>query len=368
MKHVLCLSLFFLPTNAFSANVERGTNSNYEQKVTFGRYNSRAIFNQSSEPKCHAPLVILVPGSGANGPEEMMPGAVTGDNKEHSIFGSFSEGLRRSQVGTLAIGKPGVDFFQCWNCKWFYDQALYENLGWQDLIENLKDAVAFAKTLPCVDANRISVLGHLEGTQVAVDFASQYPREVAGLVLVGFSGESLATTVDWQLFRRDIDAFLAPDVDKDKDAFVSRDEARQWPEFRWPWKPGQTKVSLVEIEQYLRSDSVRRSAYEKLASEKIWKGVFDRPPIYQQTAALKQNLFVFTGELDIQTRPEEALKLKDECAKQGKADCEVSVVPEVGHAMSAPKGPRKQKLLDATLGPVDESFLQLLASTARRLF
>ena len=39
-----------------------------------------------------------------------------------------------------------------------------------------------------------------------------------------------------------------------------------------------------------------------------------------------------------------------------------------GHGMSQPKGLRKQKLLDMTLGPVDESFLKLLDKTASQLF
>jgi hypothetical protein len=40
----------------------------------------------------------------------------------------------------------------------------------------------------------------------------------------------------------------------------------------------------------------------------------------------------------------------------------------LGHGMSQPKSPRKQKLLDATLGPVDESFINLLSRTASKLF
>jgi hypothetical protein len=47
-----------------------------------------------------------------------------------------------------------------------------------------------------------------------------------------------------------------------------------------------------------------------------------------------------------------------------KANCVVRIVPGLGHGMSEPKGPRKHKLLDATIGPVDESFKALLHSTA----
>jgi pimeloyl-ACP methyl ester carboxylesterase len=339
-----------------------------QQKITFGRFNSRAIFTQANAGVCPSPLVVLVPGSGANGPEEMMPATLTGNGKDYSIFGAFSESLNRSNVATLAIGKPGIDFFKSWDPKdHFYDSAMYKELGWGNLVDNLHDAVDYAKTLPCIDTSRIAVLGHSEGTQVAVDFASQNPSAVNALILVGYSGENLATTVDWQFFRRPIDSWLKPDVDLNDDGFISREEAKVWPEFIWDWKQGQEKVSFVEIENGLRNDVESKKQAEKLKTAKIWQGVFNRKPIYRETASLSQRLLVFTGELDVQTRPEEALALQAECVNQKKSNCEVTIVPGLGHAMSQPKEPRKQKFLDMTLGPVDDYFLNLLTVTALSL-
>lgn len=355
MLSVLVGSLVLAPTTIFA-----------QQKITFGRFNSRAIYTQSDT--CPAPLVILVPGSGANGPEEMIPASATGNGKDHSIFGSFSTGLQKGHASTLAVGKPGIEFFKSWEPKdRFYDLALYQGLGWQDLINNLSDAVDYAKSLPCVDASRITVLGHSEGTQVAVDFANQKPSAVTNLILVGFSGESLATTVDWQFYRRPIDAWLKPDVDQNHDGYISKTEVNAWPEFSWNWKPGQDKVSFDEIETELRNDVNLKAEFQKLTTAKIWLGVFNRDPIYKEAAGLSQNIFVFTGEMDVQTRPEEALKLQAECTAQKKTNCEVTIVPALGHAMSLPKGPRRQKLVDSTLGPVESSFLDLLTATALRL-
>jgi pimeloyl-ACP methyl ester carboxylesterase len=358
-KHLeifLSASLFLLPTASLA-----------EQRLNIGKFNSRAIFREAPGAQCPAPLVILVPGSGANGPEEMIPAKMTGDGKDHSIFASFSEGLNRGRVSTLALGKPGVDFFKSWDPKdRFYDLPLFQNLAWQDLIDNLKQAIDFAKTLPCVDLNRIYVLGHSEGTQVAVDFALQNPLTAKGLILVGFDGESLATTVDWQIFRRVIDVFVKPDVDTNQDGFMSKSEAAAWPELVWQWEPSQDKVSLTEMERKLRESPALQKEFQKLENAKIWQGVFHRSPVYDQAARLKENLYVFTGALDVQTRPEYALEMKDRAEKADKKNCEVFLVPGLGHAMSAPKGIRKQPLLDATLGPVDESFKTLLQSTAAK--
>ena len=75
---VLIGTIILAPTMAFA-----------QQKITFGRFSSRAIYTQGDV--CPAPLVVLVPGSGANGPEEMMPGKLTEDGKPHSLFAQISE-------------------------------------------------------------------------------------------------------------------------------------------------------------------------------------------------------------------------------------------------------------------------------------
>ncbi len=336
-----------------------------QQNLTFGRYNSRAIFKKSIDPKCFAPLIILVPGSGANGPEEMVPASSTSTNKDYSIFNAFSDGLHQGHVGTLSIGKPGVDFFTSWDrSKWFYNQTLFANLDWQDLINNLKDAVNFAKTLPCVNPGRIIVLAHSEGTQVAVDFAQQNPYDISDFILVGFSGENLAVTLDWQLFRRSIDTWLKPDVDTNQDRFISKSEVETWPEFHWNWQPNQNLISFTEIEYALRADVTLQKKYKQFSDTPLWKKVFNRPAIYSEVTKLKQNVYVFTGAQDVQTKPEEALRLQNECRRKNKINCWIQIIPGLGHAMSEPKGPRKQKLLDSTLGPVSPMFLKLLKSMA----
>ncbi len=104
-----------------------------------------------------------------------------------------------------------------------------------------------------------------------------------------------------------------------------------------------------------------------MASAKIWQGVFNRPAIYSEAAALTEDLYIFTGELDVQTRPQEALLMKTTCELLKKQNCEVQLVPGLGHAMSQPKGPRRHRLLDISLGPVDESFKVLLDSLASKL-
>ncbi len=58
------------------------------------------------------------------------------------------------------------------------------------------------------------------------------------------------------------------------------------------------------------------------------------------------------------TPPSEVKSLQDACTAAGKRDCEIHLVPGLGHGMSPPKPPRAQPLLDQTEGPVDAKFLE----------
>lgn len=345
--------------------------SNAEERFNIGKFQSRAIFQPAKNLKESetAPIIILIPGSGANGPEEMMPPDLTGDGKEHSLFAEFSDSLNEGGINTLAVGKPGVDFFPSLNHReeWFYDQILYENLHWQDLIDNVSEAVKFATNLPQVDKNRIYLLGHSQGTQVVVDYASKN-SDVVGLILLGYSGEDLASTVDWQLYKRDIEFFLIPDVDTNKDRIITREEAAKWPELNMPWQDGQTQISIEEIEAMMRRDFQRNMIYHQAETAPLYdNGIFKRGSIYDLTASLKQSVYVFTGELDLQTPAREAQTLKNTCISVGKTNCQVTLVPGLGHGFSEPRSPRKHPLLDITLGPVDNSFQEILLNLAKSL-
>lgn len=335
----------------------------FESKIIqVGRYFSRAIFKAKIEGK--APLVILVPGSGPNGPRELIPKSLTVDEKDAPIFDQLSLALNRAGIQTLQLGKPGVEdrtIFDPGNI--FYDLNLYKNLNWNDLLNNLDDAVAFALQQPTVDRERIWILGHSEGTQIAVDYAKSHSQP-AGLILLGYSGEDVKTIVDWQIYRRSIDAFIALDVDANHDGFVSKTEASKWPaEFRWSWKEGEESISLARIEAEFRANANRKAAYSALEHSKLYEnGIWNRGSIYSETASLKLPVYVFTGQLDLQTPPEQALKLGDACKAAQKSNCIVTIVPGLGHGFSVPKPPRAHPYLDMTVGPVSQDFLDTMSA------
>lgn len=338
-----------------------------KSSIQIGRYHSRGLLGLKKEGK--APLVILVPGSGPNGPRELIPGSLTVDGKDAAIFHQFAATLNEAGVQTLQLGKPGVEDRTTFDPKAiFYDLNQYKGLHWSDLLNNLDDAFNFALTQPTVDSQHIWILGHSEGTQVAVEYARANSK-VAGVILLGYAGEDISTIVDWQIFRRGIDDFVEPDVDTNHDGIITKDEAAKWQGvFFWDWKEGQQSVTTTEIEAVLRADPERQAAFNAMKSTPLYAdGIWNRGPIYGETASLKQPVYVFTGQLDEQTPPDEAMKLDAACKAVQKNDCIVSLIPGVGHGFSPPVPPRSHPFLDMTVGPPSQDFLNTLAGLAIRL-
>jgi len=337
------------------------------QRLHVGKYQSRALFQEAMRSDGRRrPAVILLPGSGAHGPEEMIPGHLTLDGEDHSIFAAFTEQLNSSGLHTLALGKPGVEFFSGWDNKTrFYDVEMLKNLRWSGYIENVREALRYLRSRADVDSEHIYLLGHSEGTQLAIDTVKT-ERGVRGLILLGFAGEDVATILEWQLFRRAIDKFVATDVDTNHDGFVDRAEAAKWPEFKFPWKTGQERVSFAELEAESRRDPRAIAVLEAFKKSPLYQDQRGGP-FYEKAAALIQDLYVYTGALDVQTRPEEAEKLRETCLRVGKKNCVVTIVPGLGHGFSPPRPPRRHQLLDLTVGPVAPEFQAVLRDLGSRL-
>lgn len=338
-----------------------------EHRLPVGPFASRAIFSTIDDSHQHA-TVILLPGSGAQGPEEQMAAASTLDNQDHSIFAAFSAALNAGGVNTLALGKPGVEYFTSWDPSLrFYDKNLYKNLVWEDLIKNARAAIDYVLTLPETDPSRIYILGHSEGTSVAVDVAALDPR-VKGVVLLGYLGTSMASLLDWQFYRRDIEFLIATDIDSNQDRAVDRAEAALWPDFVWNWQPGQLAVSFGEIETALRADVNRKAMYDRTANSPLYSnGIFTRDDMFTKTAQLTQDVFAINGELDMQTPAREVRELEAKCLAVNKKNCTVTTVQGVGHCFSAPRPPRQQPLADMTMGPVSPDFQSTLTELAVKI-
>jgi pimeloyl-ACP methyl ester carboxylesterase len=347
------------------------------QRVEVGKFHSRGLWTSTSTKK-KMPVLIMLPGSGPNGPEEMIPGQMTVDKKDCSIFEPIAKPFVEASWNVLQLGKPGIEFHSSWDeANRFYDKNLYMNLKWNQLVENLEEAINFVKSKEGVNSEQIYILGHSQGTQIAVDYASLHKTGIKGLILLGYSGEDYKTILEWQQIKRPIEDFIATDVDKGKKGYVTREEISAWPDpidldgytFHWNLKKGKDRLSYEEIEASLRSDESNKNLIKFYKESKfLGNGIYDRGPIFKKTADLNVPLYIYTGDMDLLTPPREALEVKRFCQERSKKDCEVKILKGLGHGFSPPRGPRKHPLLDITVGPVDEIFVEELKSLVVRLY
>lgn len=368
LNFLICLMLLSCLFSISCASVDQPSAVEVE-RVQIGNYHSRALFGAALDQKklSKKPLVILIPGSGPNGPESFMPPELTLDHQNHPLLTEFAWPLRQAGFHTLQLGKPGVDYgYDENNANKFYDLAMVKSVTWNDLILNLKNAVVYAKNRPDVDASHIYILGHSQGTQVAVDYANRY-KDVSGLLLLGFSGEDLKTMLSWQLFHRTFDLFIKPEVDANHDGMITASEAEKYPGIQFGLSKKKTKISIRELEKMQLNSKPLQEVYNSMALNKNLADVFARGPMYADVLKLEIPIFVFTGALDVQTGPETALKLDSLAKQQGKKNIQVTLVSGLGHGFSEPRAPRKHKLLDLTLGPVDARFQRDLKELAQSL-
>ncbi|MBX2987526.1 MAG: hypothetical protein KF802_06485 [Bdellovibrionaceae bacterium] len=356
------LALAFQPLTLVAAS------STSTSKISVGSYRSRVIVSVPVPAPISPPVVILVPGGGPQNPELAMAAPFTLDRRPAFLFNQVAEALNQGGAVTLQLGKPGIEFFRSFEPRlWFYDEALYRRLRWTDLIANVEQSIQWVRQQAAWRNSPIYLLGQGEGAQIAVDVAARQ-RALTGLLLIGYSGHDPATLLDWQLYRREIELFLKPDVDLDRDGMISRAEAARWPEFVWTWQDGVDKVSFEEIETARRQDPARLEIFRQAEESPLYAGgVFRRGPWFARTALLPQDLYVMGGDQDVQTPATEMLKMREACRQRGKKNCWTRLWPYVGHDFSIPRPPRRQPLVDMTQGPVGEPVRAELTQWARSL-
>lgn len=325
-------------------------------KAQIGKLQSRVIISKTKD--ANAPIIYLIPGSGPNGPEEMMPPTLTTDGKHHPLFIELAQKLNDIGFHAVMIGKPGIDFAQPDGSFKAYDKNMYMSLTWDRYIENIEEIISeTSKEFP--KKNRKYLLGHSEGTIATVYLAERSSYD--GIIQLGYVGRNLRKVLHYQASERLIEFATALDVNENK--ILEKSEWENFPElngFEVDNIPFQTFYELGEINF--------KQILEQYINFPLWKGdILDGEDFYPKAASLSIPIYVFQGEVDVQTPVSEATALNEECKKQNKIDCFIKIIPGVGHGFSKPKGPRMDSIFDATIGPMEAEFYDILDSSLRSL-
>jgi uncharacterized protein len=170
------------------------------------------------------PGVLLITGSGAEDMNETA-GFIRVDNQTGSKvypptpFFQIAEYLSERGFAVLRYDKRGIGTNHT-----ILDSNIWGNLTIDDLIQDAGKALAVLVRQPEVDANRITVLGHSEGTGISPRVAIDNPDKVKNIVLMGAMAQNGTYMLEFQTVSLPL-LYAKEVLDKDHNGMLSVQEA-----------------------------------------------------------------------------------------------------------------------------------------------
>jgi alpha-beta hydrolase superfamily lysophospholipase len=140
--------------------------------------------------------VIFMHGSGPETRHEAVPGDLVSNlGAPFAVFDALADVFARAGVIVLRYDKR-----HCLACYPEFDRAKQREFSWLDLEVDARDALAYLATRPEVDPQRLIVLGHSEGGQLA-PFVARGRTDVAAVILLAGLTETFDVALTSQLER-----------------------------------------------------------------------------------------------------------------------------------------------------------------------
>jgi uncharacterized protein len=198
------------------------------------------------------PAVLLITGSGA---QDMNSSAIfiSIDNATGTKiypptpFFQIADYLSDRGFVTLRYDKRGVGENHT-----IVDSNVWGNMTINDLVQDANKALLVLMKQPEVDANRLTVLGHSEGTVVTPRVAIDNPDNVKNIVLLGTVAQNISEILDYQIVR--IPMIYAKQVlDKNHNGLLSVQEASE--DLTFQGMVG-GNLSLILTQQNMQNDTI----------------------------------------------------------------------------------------------------------------
>ena len=331
------------------------------------------------------PGVLLVPGSGAIDMNETI-GYVRIDNETGTKiyppvrpFFQIAEYLSDRGFVTLRYDKRGVG-----ENNTILDSNVWGNVTSNDLKQDAEKALDVLIQQPEVDANKITVLGHSEGTVVVPRVAIDNPDKVKNIILMGAIAQNLSKIEEFQ--EAGLPVLYAKEVlDHNHNGLLSVQEASEDPIFSF-WAGNNLTLILAQNKQlnpkfntnndtYLDIDnelkpilleniklqSVARAG-EKCTGDKpcpIWvKSTYALQPIVNVIGNISSNtgILILQGENETQAPVQQAYLLQQKLTDVGHPDHTLKTYPNLGHIFY----PSSQWITG--VGPIEQYVLRDLYS------
>ncbi|MFF5075680.1 alpha/beta fold hydrolase [Actinoplanes sp. NPDC000266] len=323
-------------------------------RIDFGRgWVTEAELTYPRGAKGRLPLVVMLHGSGHNDMNQTLP-----DGKG-STFVPLAQGASREGFATLRFNKRGVTGVGPVEST---DPAqLNPKNPYAQIQRDAAAAIRFGAASPRIDASKIFLLGHSEGTNVAANLAAT-PKaygipKPAGVIAMGVVGQDIKELLTLQLFGRLL-LQMHDEFDVDADGELTATEATDGLIGQPAELAGQIRPVLLDgrkVRASTDTDGDGRIAIDAEAGAVLRKatGIDNYPDVpgleglrdyvtdIARFPTVTEALPKFTGptlllngENDLQTPARVALTADAAVAAAGNKDHKIVIYPGMAHTMN----------------------------------
>ena len=311
-------------------------------------------------------VIVLLHGSGPQSMDEDLT-AVTRDGKSNLFFKTLSDALVTRGFGVLRYHKRSYQSRLAIEADpLFVRGEVFKAFSANPLKYFIDDgAAAAARARALCPAARIYLLGHSQGTSIAL-WLTREVEEIAGVALIGFANPPLDTLVLEQTVYRPLGIF--DEADADRDGFLSRKElARPDPLLR----SLEAQMSLVDQDgdgRLARAEFMAGNYSNLLFSDLLGSAYrveeARRPCPADVVKELDIPVVFFQGEWDNQTPAYSALAVQlANRALWKKDNLSFHFFPKLGHALD-----RRDDYRDLRYDTIDAATKQVLVERLDALF
>jgi hypothetical protein len=218
-------------------------------------------------------------------------------------------------------------------------QGNYKTATLSDLVSDAKAGVNYLRTRPDVDINRICLIGHSEGAEIASMIAAQ-DTTIKAIVLMAASAKPLDQMIldEWNNTMKEYnfpDEIIKIPIDNQKE-FIA-------------WVRGEKESDTVVTNRYEKSKDMRPWFLEH----------FQHDPI-NTIKTEKCKVLILQGGKDLAVSNENAKMLNKALDQVKNPNHTLKVFPSLGHLFFKIKGVDNSTEYDNVVGPLDQEFLNYL--------
>jgi pimeloyl-ACP methyl ester carboxylesterase len=329
------------------------------------------------------PAVLLLVGSGAGDRYENMDADATTDGKPALLFQPIEAALIAKGIAVFAYDKRGIrptdnTFLNvvptciagASTCDPTQDlsKLIFISATAENLAKDAQSAYDFMKTLPQVDPSKVGVLGHSEGTLLAMEVAENR-SDVRAIFALGLWTRAFQQIIYNEEVTDNLRLFYL--IDANQDGYITQDEAAPFEADQSPaidpWPTllsnmdlmGEGKISEQDWSYYWNTQYRAGMAAIKTPTSPLplsfptlwWQQMFAMGPLLPRWQKQCGKVSVFQGEVDAQTPFEDALELKASCSNQRTPLRSFKNYPDLGHAFSPRVGLKNWRDTEGPLSP-----------------